>query len=157
MTLRIVRLALLFGLAAPLPLAAEEDPKWMVHADGGLVVIAYQVPDSDDTRFHLDCDHKTRRIRVTVFEEVKKTRVGQPITIEIANGAEKLGLKGKTATSGLYGFVYAQASGFKLAPLLALIARDGEISVRAKTASMTLPDAGRALAVREFGEKCKLR
>lgn len=154
-------IALVLALWSGPVLAQEEPPKWMVHADGGLVVIAYQVPDSDDVRFHIDCDHKPKRTRLTLFEEIKTARVGQPVTIEIANGADTIVLKGKAKTDEMYGYVYAQAAGIKLAPLLALLEKPGEILARAETAKnksdrMKLPDAGRAEAVREFRAKCTL-
>ncbi len=137
--------------------AQEQPPKWMVHADRSLVVIAYQVPDSDDVRFHIDCDNKSKIARLTVFDEVKRTRAGQPITIDVANGSDKISLRGKTTTDELNGYVYVQASRITLGPLLALLSRAGEVTARAKTASMKVPDTGRAEAVREFGAKCSLR
>lgn len=151
-----VALGALFALAAAAARAQEEPPKWMVHADGGLVVVAYQVPDSDDVRFHFDCDHKSKRARVTVFEEVKGIRAGQPITIEIVHGADKLQLNGRTTTDEMSGYVYAQASRVAVAPLATMLGRDGEITVRAKSATMKLPDSGRAAAVKEFTAQCKL-
>ncbi|BAT58376.1 hypothetical protein GJW-30_1_00901 [Variibacter gotjawalensis] len=152
--------SLVLALMSP-AIAQEETPKWMVHADGGLVVIAFQVPDSDDVRFHVDCDIKPKRTRVTLYEEIKRTRVNQPVTIEIANGVEKVSLKGKTATDEMNGYTYAQASGIKLAPFLALLAKPGEVTAiavtpKAKSDGMKLPDTGRADAVKEFAAKCSL-
>lgn len=139
------------------PAAAQDTPpKWEARADDAFASLSFQVPESDDVRFYVQCDHNKRVTSLTVFAEIKSAKKGQPVTIDIVNGAEKIAIKGRTATDELNGYIYAEAERFAIAPLLALLERGGEVTARAKTATMKLPDAGRAAAVREFRPRCKI-
>ena len=154
---RLLVVACLF--AAPLPLLAAEDPgyAWMGSVEAGNALLTYGSPETgEDYVFNLICGNKDKSTEATLYVDIPATKVGQPITIELAAGAAKVSLKGKIATDEMSGFHFAEAKNFKIKPVIALLKEKGPVTAKTGKLVTSLPDKGRAAPVGEFAQGCKL-
>ena len=154
---RLLVVACLF--AAPQPLLAAEDPgyAWMGSVEAGNALLTYGSPETgEDYVFNLICGNKDKSTEATLYVDIPATKVGQPITIELAAGAAKVSLKGKIATDEMSGFHFAEAKNFKIKPVIALLKEKGPVTAKTGKLVTSLPDKGRAAPVGEFAQGCKL-
>lgn len=154
-------LAACMALAAPLgAVAATEDYPgftWMGGAGDGDALLTFGSPETgEDYVFILICRNKDKSTEATLYVDIEGTKVGQPITVELAAGAAKVSLKGKIATDEMSGFHFAEAKGFKIKPLIALLKEKGPVTAKTGKLVTTLPDKGRAKPAAEFAKACKL-
>jgi hypothetical protein len=155
---RLLVVACLFAAPQPL-LAADDDPgyAWMGSIVEGNALLTYGSPETgEDYVLNLICGNKDKSTEATLYVDIPATKVGQPITIELAGGAAKVSLKGKIATDEMSGFHFAEAKNFKIKPVIALLKEKGPVSAKTGKLVTTLPDKGRAAPVGEFAQGCKL-
>jgi len=144
-----------FGAVA----AAEDYPgfAWMSGAGDGNALLTYGSPDTgEDYLFNLSCGNKDKSSRATLYVDIEGTKVGQKIGIELNAGAKKVSLDGKIATDEMSGFHFAEAKGFKIKPLIALLQEKGPITAKAGKIVSVLPEKGRAVQLSAFAKACKL-
>jgi hypothetical protein len=154
-------LLLAVGLVVgPLPAAATEDDPgyaWMGGLGDGNALLTYGSTETgEDYVFNLVCRNKDKSTETTLYVDIAGTKVGQPITIELAAGAAKVSLAGKIATDEMSGFHFAEAKNFKVKPVIALLNEKGPVTAKTGKLVTTLPDKGRADQAAEFAKACKL-
>jgi hypothetical protein len=153
-------LALAAGLfAAVLPAFAADDPGyvWMSGIGDGNALLTYGSAETgEDYVFNLICGNKDKSTEATLYVDITGTEVGQPITIELAAGTAKVPLKGKIATDEMSGFHFAEAKGFKIKPVIALLQGKGPVTAKTGKLVTALTDKGRAEPAAEFAKACKL-
>lgn len=147
--------SLLAGTAA---WAAEEDDGygWTTGGVDGNAFLVYGSPETgEDYVFSLGCDGNDKATRMTVYVDIAGTKVGQPVAIAFS-AAAKLSVPGEISTDAMSGFLFAEAAGFKVRPVLALLSGDGPVTVKTGAVVTTLPAAGRGKATAEFAKSCPL-
>jgi hypothetical protein len=146
--------------AAPLPLfAVDDDPgyAWMGGVEEGNALLTYGSTETgEDYVFNLICGNRNKNTEATLYVDIPATKVGQPVTIELAAGAAKVSLKGKIATDEMSGFHFAEAKNFKIKPVVALLKEKGPVTAKTGKLVTDLPDKDRAAPVGEFAQGCKL-
>jgi hypothetical protein len=151
-------LAAWLTLAAPLG-AAEDYPgfTWMSGAASGDALLIFGSPETgEDYLFNLICRNKDKSTGATLYVDIAGSKVGQKATIELAAGTKKLPLDGKIATDEMSGFHFAEAKGFKIKPVIALLQEKGPITAKTGKVVSALPEKGRAAKLSEFAKACKL-
>lgn len=151
-----------FGLAAALLVAspswaANDYPgfEWMSGAGNGSAFLTYGSPETgEDFVFAVTCRKKVTGM--TVYVDIAGTKVGDPTAVEFKGGMTELSLPGKITTDEMSGFLFAEAKGFKIKPILALLEEKGPITVKTGNVLTTLPDGGRDKATRKFAKSCSL-
>ncbi|HEX2449114.1 MAG TPA: hypothetical protein VHK26_13195 [Methyloceanibacter sp.] len=146
-------------LVTPLLAFAADDPGyvWMSGPGEGNALLTYGSAETgEDYVFNLICGNKDRRTEATLYVDIAGTEIGQPIIIELAAGAAKVSLKGKIATDEMSGFHFAEAKGFKIKPVIALLKEKESITAKTGKLVTDLPDKGRAAPAAEFAKTCKL-
>jgi hypothetical protein len=120
-------------------------------------LLTYGSPETgEDYVFNLICGNKDKSTEATLYVDIAGTEVGQPVVIELAAGGAKVSLKGKIATDEMSGFHFAEAKGFKVKPVVAVLQQKGPVSAKTGELVTTLPEKGRAAGVAEFAQACKL-
>ena len=157
----VLALAACLALAAPRGAiaAAEDYPDfaWMSGVGDGNALLTYGSPETgEDYLFNLICGNKDKSSRATLYVDIEGTKVGQKVVIELNAGVKKVSLDGKIATDEMSGFHFAEAKGFKIKPLIALLQEKGPISAKAGKVVSVLPEKGRAAQLSEFAKACKL-
>ncbi|MGZ5862901.1 MAG: hypothetical protein ACXWKB_06405 [Methyloceanibacter sp.] len=79
------------GLSGPGASATEpgaiEGYKWIGGTDRGTASFVYGSPETvEDLEFWLTCEPKTKKTDLTVYVDIKGTKVGQAMQIEISVG-----------------------------------------------------------------------
>jgi len=160
---RRTTLAFAIGLAFGLPLAAIAAPqdypgfKWMIGSGDGNASLVFGSPETaEDWLFALDCRGKEKATKVTLYVDIEGTEIGQKVAIEFSAGGAKLSLDGKVATDEMSGFHFAEAEGFKIKPVMALLKQKGAVTVKTGSIVSSLPEKGRAAELSAFAKVCKL-
>ncbi len=146
-------------LVAPVAWAADDYPgfEWMNGAGDGNASLDYGSPETgEDYVFSLICRNKSKIAEMTVYVDIAGTKVGDPVAIELKRGDAKLSVPGKIATDEMSGFLFAEAKGLKIKPVLALLREKGPVTVKTGSVLTTLPDDGRSKATAEFAKSCSL-
>jgi hypothetical protein len=146
-------------LIAPASLAADDYPGfvWMNGAGGGNASLVYGSPETgEDYVFSLNCRNKSKATEMTVYVDIAGTKVGDPVAIELKRDHAKLSVPGKIVTDEMSGFLFAEAKGLKVKPVLALFQEKGPVTVKSGSVLTTLPDDGRSKATAEFAKSCSL-
>lgn len=147
----------LLGLAALVqPAAAQKGPIWQINRFETGVSLHYSVPESDDIRFTVVCDNQKRQIDVTVFEHIKNVKVGQPITIELAAGTEKVALKGQ-ATEEEPDTIFGRAHNVDVKALLAVLRAPGVLTATMGATRTRYPQTRRAATADRFEKQCQVK
>jgi len=156
--LRIAPLSLaaaLFGAAAAW---AEDyaDFEWMAGAaDGNAFLTFGSTETGEDYLFNVFCG-ADKSSNVTVYVDIAGTEIGDPVMIDLGSGGAKLTVPGKIGTDEMSGFLFAEAQGIKIKPVVELLEGKGPVTVKAGSVSVTLPEDGRARAAGEFAKSCPL-
>lgn len=152
------RLLLACALLA-IPLAGEargESLIWTERTNGDLTTLAYGPLDpAKIPLFLLSCFSEMEVTVLNVHQEIEG-KPGDAITIEISSGKGQAPIEGEVAKSRETGTTFAEATDFKVKPILEVLGNEGPLSLAIGKMSATLSDAGRAAAVAQFGKDCKL-
>jgi hypothetical protein len=158
-------LALALGLilAASQPASPAAEPgtiKGYVWTGGktepGYASLVYGSPESpEDVLFVLFCDIEKKATELTLYVNIDESRVGQNVPLEFSAGAAKAALEGRFWSDEMIG-PFAQATNFRIAPLIEVFKAGGPVTAKTGEVVTTLPEAGRAAAVTEFAQACKL-
>jgi hypothetical protein len=145
-------------LLASVAWAADDDPgySWIAISDFSGASLIYGAPDTaEDYVFALSC-HGKRPADMTVYVDIAGTKVGAPVAIEFSFGAAKLSVPGKISTDEMSGFLFAEAKGFDIKPVIGVLNGKGAVSVKTGAVVTDLPEKGRARAVAKFAKFCSL-
>lgn len=93
---------------------------------------------------------------MTVYEDIAGAKVGQKLTIEIGVGSAKVAIEAKTSTDEMSGYVFGLAEKFAVKPVITVLQESGPGVVKMNKTSVNLPEKGRAEAVTQFANACKL-
>jgi hypothetical protein len=147
-----VAIGLGFGVPAGAIGAPQAYPgyQWMSGSGDGNASLVFGSPETaEDWLFALDCRGKEKATKATFYVDIQGTEIGQKVTIELSAGSAKLSLDGKVATDEMSGFHFAEANGFKIKPVIALLKENGNVVE-------VLPEKGRAAELSAFAKVCKL-
>ena len=134
-----------------------EGYEWMGGVNEGTASFVYGSPETpEDLEFWLTCEPKTKDIELTVYVDIKGTKVGQAMPIEISVGAAKTTVNGKIATDEMTGFYHAVAKGLKVKPVVEVFKGKGTAKIKTGKLVTLLPEKGRAKALAAFAKGCTL-
>ncbi|MGH6736375.1 MAG: hypothetical protein ACRECX_09910 [Methyloceanibacter sp.] len=159
MAARIAGLGLavaLLGMAAAW--AAEEYPgfAWMADSSEGNAYVTYGSTETgEDYLFNLFCGADKSSV-MSVYVDIVGTKVGDPVTLDFKSGDATLVVPGRIGTDEMSGFLFAEATGFKVKPVVALLGGKGPVTVKTGSVLTTLPEKGRAKTTAEFAKSCPL-
>jgi hypothetical protein len=158
--------ARLFGvvalLAAALPLGglarAEAPLVWTAHTSGALTTLVYgQIDPAAEPLFLLSCFNGMSIAVLDVHQGIPRVEPGQPLTIEISSAKAQSPVAGEVARNEATGATFGDASDIDVKPVLAVLRDPGPLTIKMGETTATLSDQGRAAAVAEFTENCKLK
>ncbi len=154
---------LLLAAGSTVPAASAADPgaiqgyEWMGVVRDGTASFVYGSPESvEDLEFWLTCEPKTKATDLTLYVDIKGTKVGQAMPIEISVGSAKATVKGKIRTDSMTGFYFAEAKEPKVKPVVEVFKGNGTATIKTGKLTTLLPEKGRAKALAEFAKGCPL-
>jgi hypothetical protein len=152
----LIALCLLPATAAS---AVDQEPgyEWLENKGGGNVSLAYGSPETaEDFLFALSCRNKDKLTDMTVYVDIAGTKVGQAMPIELSVGTAQLTVQGKVTTDEMSGFHFAEAKGFKIKPVIALLKGKGPVTATTGKVVSTMSEKGRDKALAAFAKACTL-
>jgi hypothetical protein len=159
MAARIAAVALAASLLSTIAASGAGDPgyEWMYGYGDGNASLVYGSPETgEDYVFALICRDKDKATLMTVYVDIAGAKVGQPVAIAFSGAQAKLSVPGTVATDEMSGFLFAEAEGFKIKPVLAVLGEKGPIAVKPGNVVNPLPEAGRGSAAAKFAKSCAL-
>jgi hypothetical protein len=93
---------------------------------------------------------------MTVYVDIAGTKVSDPVVIDLSAGDATLEVPGKIGTDEMNGFLFAEAQGIAIKPVVQFLGTEGPITVKTGSVETTLPADGRAEATAEFAKSCPL-
>jgi hypothetical protein len=136
---------------------AVQGYEWMGAVREGTASFVYGSPESaEDLEFWLTCEPKSKATELTVYVDIKGTKVGQAMPIEISVGSAKTVVKRKIATDEMTGFYFAEARELKVTPVVEVFKAKGTATIKTGKLTTLLPEKGRAKALAEFAKGCTL-
>jgi hypothetical protein len=146
---------------AILPFADEAKSEaamiWTHRSSGGLITLAYGPLDPTvSPLFVLSCFSDMNIVVLDVHKEVPGTKRGDAITIAISSAKAEAPVKAEVETNEATGTNFGEASDINVKPVLEVLRDPGPLTVKMGESSVTLSDQGRAQAVADFVENCKL-
>jgi hypothetical protein len=143
-------LSMIPAMSAP----SVDERTWSLGGDERDPYLSFGNQDMGETTVILICNNRKKVAELSVNDASKGAKAGQPVTIEIAAGASKASFSGKTVRSaGIYG--YARKIDFQT--VVAMFRAPGTITVTMGDNRYQLHDKGRAKAVGELVEVCRLK
>lgn len=145
---------LMCGLVAAAAATGDNERSWSLGGDGRDPYLVFGNQEMGETTILLICNNRRKTAELSVSDAGKDAKAGQPVTIELAsrNGAARFA--GKTVRSaGIFG--YARRIDFEA--VAALLRAPGPVTVTMGETSYTLHDKGRAKALAELVEMCRLK
>lgn len=155
-------LLMLASTVAALPLAGlartEEEPLlWTERSSDNLTSLAYGSLDpAKNPLFMLSCFNGMSIAVLDVRHDLKGTKPGEPLTIELSAGDAQSPVKGEAMLDEESGVTFAEATDIAVKPVLAVLRAAGPLTVKTGATSATLSDKGRAEAVAQFSKDCEL-
>lgn len=147
--------AALFGAAAT---RAEDYPgfAWIAGGDEGNAYLTYGSTETgEDYLFNVFCG-ADKSSNMTVYVDIAGTKVSDPVVIDLSAGDATLEVPGKIGTDEMNGFLFAEAQGIAIKPVVQFLGTEGPITVKTGSVETTLPADGRAEATAEFAKSCPL-
>jgi hypothetical protein len=136
---------------------SEEAMMWMQKTSGGLTMLAYGPLDpAASPLFVLSCFSGMSIVVLDVHKEIPGAKRGDALTIEISSAKAQAPVKAEVETNEATGTNFGEASDIDVKPVLQVMRDPGPLTVKMGEASVTLSDQGRAQAIAEFVENCKL-
>lgn len=145
---------MLFSLESALAAPSADDQTWSLGGDERDPYLAFGNQEMGETTVILICNNRKKIAELSVNDATKGAKAGQQVTIELAAGANKASFTGKTVRSaGIYG--YARKIDFQ--SVVAMFRAPGTVTLTMGDNRYMLHDRGRAKAVGELIEACKLK
>ena len=136
---------------------SEEAMMWMQKSSGDLTMLAYgPLNPTASPLFVLSCFSGMSIVVLDVHKEIPGAKRGDAITIEISSAKAQAPVKAEVETNEATGTNFGEASDIDVKPVLQVMRDPGPLTVKMGEASVTLSDQGRAQAIAEFVENCKL-
>lgn len=145
---------MLFGVAQAMAAPSAEEKTWSLGGDERDPYLSFGNQEMGETTVILICNNRKRTAELSVNDASKGAKAGQQVTIELAAGANRASFAGKTVRSaGIYG--YARKIDFQT--VVAMFRAPGIVTVTMGDNLYMLHDKGRAKAVGELIETCRLK
>jgi hypothetical protein len=136
---------------------SEEAMLWTEKTSGGLTMLAYgPLSPTANPLFVLSCFSGMNIVVLDVHKEIPGAKRGDAITIELSSAKAQAPVKAEVETNEATGTNFGEASDIDVKPVLQVMRDPGPLVVKMGEVSATLSDQGRAQAVAEFVENCKL-
>jgi hypothetical protein len=136
---------------------SEEAMMWTQKSSGGLTTLAYgPLNPTASPLFVLSCFSGMNIVVLDVHKEIPGAKRGDAVTIEISSAKAQAPVKAEVETNEATGTNFGEASDIDVKPVLQVMRDPGPLTVKMGEASLTLSDRGRAQAIAEFVENCKL-
>lgn len=136
---------------------SEEAMMWTEKSSGGLTTLAYgPLSPTANPLFVLSCFSGMNIVVLDVHKEIPGAKRGDAITIELSSSKAQAPVKAEVEINEATGTTFGEASDINVKPLLQVMRDQGPLTVKMGEASATLSEQGRAQAVAEFVENCKL-
>jgi hypothetical protein len=136
---------------------SEEAMMWTEKTSGGLTTLAYgPLNPAASPLFVLSCFSGMNIVVLDVHKEIPGAKRGDPLTIELSSAKAQAPVKAEVETNEATGTNFGEASDIDVEPVLQVMRDPGPLTVKMGEVSATLSDQGRAQAVAEFVENCKL-
>jgi len=149
-----VSAVLICGLVSATASPSADERTWSLGGDERDPYLTFGNPEMGDTTVILICNNRRKIAELSVNDGSKGAKPGQAVTIELAAGTGKTSFPGKTVRSaGIYG--YARRIDFQT--VVAMFRAPGTVTVTMGENRYQLHDKGRAKAVGELVEVCKLK
>ncbi|GGC61215.1 hypothetical protein [Chelatococcus reniformis] len=152
MTTQRAPAAVLASLAAETAGAAG-DWQWLVQGDEDNPYLVYEKRDRSESGFPLICDNAARQAEVSV-PLGRAAKRGQPVTIALIAGEQRIALKGLAANDN---GVYGHARRVPYRAVVGLLGSAGRVRLAIGARASELAEAGRHERLREFVELCKIK
>ena len=104
----------------------------------------------------LSCFSVMSIVVLDVHKEIPGAKRGDAVTVEISSAKAQAPVKAEVETNEATGTNFGEASDIDVKPVLQVMRDPGPLTVKMGQASVTLSDQGRAQAIAEFVENCKL-
>jgi len=145
---------MLFGVAQAMAAPSAEEKTWSLGGDERDPYLSFGNQEMGETTVILICNNRRKTAELSVNDASKGAKAGQQVTIELAAGANRASFAGKTVRSaGIYG--YARKIDFQT--VVAMFRAPGIVTVTMGDNRYMLHDKGRAKAVGELIETCRLK
>lgn len=145
---------MLFGVAQAMAAPSAEEKTWSLGGDERDPYLSFGNQEMGETTVILICNNRKRTAELSVNDASKGAKAGQQVTIELAAGANRASFAGKTVRSaGIYG--YARKIDFQT--VVAMFRAPGIVTVTMGDNRYMLHDKGRAKAIGELIETCRLK
>ena len=136
---------------------SEEAMMWTEKSSGGLTTLAYgPLSPTANPLFVLSCFSGMNIVVLDVHKEIPGAKRGDAITIELSSSKAQAPVKAEVEINDATGTTFGEASDINVKPLLQVMRDPGPLTVKMGQAAATLSERGRAQAVAEFVENCKL-
>lgn len=148
--------AVLFVASAPVAgwTAGDDERTWYLGGDERDPYLVFGNQDLGEIALLLVCNNRKKIAELSVADQSKGAKTGQPVTIEMASPSAKVSFGGKTVRSaGIYG--YARRIDFDT--VFAMLRAPGSVTVTMGSNTYRLHDKGRAKAVAELVGACALK
>ncbi len=133
---------------------SADERTWSLGGDERDPYLTFGNPEMGETTVILICNNRRKTAELSVSDASKGARAGQAVTIEIAAGVNKASFSGKTVRSaGIYG--YARKIDFQT--VAAMFRAPGTVTVTMGQNRYQLHDKGRAKAVGELVDICRVK
>lgn len=130
---------------------------WTQKSSGDLTALAYGPLDpTASPLFVLSCFSGMNIVVLDVHKEIPGAKRGDAITIEISSAKAQAPVKAEVEMNEATGTNFGEASDIDVKPVLQVMRDPGLLTVTMGDVSVTLSDRGRAQAVAEFADNCKL-
>jgi hypothetical protein len=136
---------------------SEEAMMWTEKTSGGLTTLAYgPLNPTASPLFVLSCFSGMNIVVLDVHKEIPGAQRGDPLTIELSSSKAQAPVKAEVETNEATGTNFGEASDIDVKAVLQVMRDPGPLTIKMGEVSATLSDQGRAKAVAEFVENCKL-
>lgn len=145
---------LLSGAVSAIAAPGADERTWSLGGDERDPYLAFGNPELGETAVILICNNRKKIAELSVNDATKGAKAGQLVTIELAAGTGRTSFSGKTVRSaGIFG--YARKIDFQT--VVAMFRAPGTVILTMGENRYQLHDKGRAKAVGELVEVCKLQ
>lgn len=150
-------IAALAASAWPGAVSAQGGDIWRAKSSGSFVTLRYgPLNEREKPVFLLSCLNGVSIAVLSVYMDFPERQSGDPIPIELSAGNQSTTVAAESAQEDGTGIIYAEAGDIAVKPILKVLREKGPVAMKSEAIGEHLSDAGRAEAVAEFSNDCKL-